>query len=130
MVTPTIAVPPDIPSTWDIIPIHTSDVGSFLRCRRYWNWSSPARNNLRTRADVSGVNTNLAFGTWIHYALEHFYHPGLKRDPVETFRTLFHWQWNGGEVTEDELEMTYDNNPHKLENGIYQLRGLRDILPQ
>lgn len=124
------AVPPDIPSKWDIIPIHTSDVSSFLRCRRYWNWSSPARNNLRTRADVSGVNPNLWFGTGIHYALEHYYHPLLKRDPVETFSTWFLIQWEGGAVEESFLEQTYDNNPHKLANGMYQVRGLRDILPQ
>lgn len=124
------AAPPDIPTKWDIIPIHTSDVASFLRCRRYWNWSSPAKNNLRTRADISGINPNLWFGTGIHYALEKYYHPLLKQDPVITWQTWFKVQWDGGEVTEEELEQTYDNNPHPLTNGNYQVRGLRDILPQ
>ena len=125
-----IAAPPDIPGKYDIIPIHGSDVASFLRCRRYWNWSSPARRNLRTRADVSGVNPNLWFGTGIHYALEHYYNPVLQRDPVESFRTWFDYQWNGGIVSEKWLEQTYDNNPHPLDDGTFQIRGLRDILPQ
>ena len=120
----------DIPTKWDIIPIHASDVSSFLRCRRYWNWSSPARSNLRTRADVSGVNPNLWFGTGIHYALEHYYHPMLRRDPEESFTTWFSYQWNGGIVSEEWLEQTYDNNPHKQADGLYQIRGLQDILPQ
>ena len=120
----------DIPTKWDIIPIHASDVSSFLRCRRYWNWSSPARSNLRTRADVSGVNPNLWFGTGIHYALEHYYHPMLRRDPEESFTTWFSYQWNGGIVSEEWLEQTYDNNPHRQADGLYQIRGLQDILPQ
>lgn len=129
-----IAAPPEIPGKYDIIPIHTSDVASFLRCRRYWSWSSPARNNLRTRADVSGINPNLWFGTGIHYALEKFYHPVLRRDPVEAWQTWFKYQWDGGVVTEELLEHTYDNNPHPVGAApgehLYQVRGLRDILPQ
>ena len=121
---------PDIPTKWDIIPIHTSDVSSFLRCRRYWNWSSPARNNLRTRADVSGVNPNLWYGTGIHWALEQYYHPLLKRDPVEAWTTWFHTQWYGGEVEPSFLEMTYDNKPHTMANGTVHVKGLVDILPQ
>lgn len=119
-----------VPSKWDVIPIHASDVSSFLRCRRYWNWSSPARQNLRTRADVSGVNPNLWFGTGIHYALEKYYHPMLRRDPEESFATWFSYQWEGGIVSAEWLEQTYDNNPHKQADGLYQIRGLRDILPQ
>lgn len=122
--------PPDIPSKWDIIPIHTSDVSSFLRCRRYWNWSSPARNNLRTKAAVSGVNPNLWFGTGIHWALEQYYHPLLRRDPVEAWQTWFHTQWYGGDVEHSFLEMTYDNNPHAMADGTFKIRGLQDILPQ
>ena len=125
-----IAAPPDIPGKYDIIPIHTSDVASFLRCRRYWSWSSPARNNLRTRADVSGINPNLWFGTGIHYALEKYYSPVLRRDPVEAWQTWFKYQWDGGTVTDELLEHTYDNNPHKQADGLWQVRGLRDILPQ
>ena len=116
------ATPPVVPDKYDIIPIHTSDVASFLRCRRYWNWSSPAKNNLRTRADVSGINPNLWFGTGIHYALEKFYSPGLKRDPVEAWQTWFAYQWDGGIVTTELLEHTYDNNPHPTAEGMFQVR--------
>jgi|SRR5678815_149141 hypothetical protein len=125
-----IPAPPDIPSKWDIIPIHASDVSSYLRCRRYWNWSSPARNNLRTRADVSGVNPALWFGTGIHWTLEQYYDPMLRRHPVEAWQTWFHLQWYGGDVEPEFVEQTYDNNPHKMADGTYKIRGLQDILPQ
>lgn len=129
--TSTIApAPPDIPSKWDIIPIHASDVSSFLRCRRYWNWTSPSRNNLRTKAAVSGVNPNLWFGTGIHWSLEQYYHPLLRRDPVEAWQTWFHLQWYGGDVEASFLEMTYDNNPLPQADGTFKIRGLQDILPQ
>src|SRR3954452_15910762 len=104
----------EIPNKYDIIPIHTSDVASFLRCRRYWNWSSPTRSNLRHKVEIYGIDTNLWFGSGIHYALEMYYNPALRRDPVEAFQTWFEYQWNGGIVTEDWLDRTYDINPQKV----------------
>jgi len=103
--------PPEIPSKWEIIPIHSSDRASFKKCRRYWNYNSPARQNLMLRADIHGINTNLFFGTAIHWALEQYYTPGLRRDPVEAFLTYWDIQWNGGIVTEDWLDKVYDLKP-------------------
>jgi hypothetical protein len=103
--------PPEIPSKFDVVPLHNSDRGSFLRCRRYWDWSSPARNNLPLRADIHGINPNLWFGTGIHWALEQYYQPGLRRDPVEAWTTWFDIQWRGGTVTEEWLDRVYDLNP-------------------
>lgn len=122
---------PEIPSKWDVIPIHNSDRGSFKRCRRYWNWNSPARSNLVIRADVLGINTDLWFGTGIHYALQNYYTPGLQRDPVESFKTWFDVQYRGGVVTEDWLPLVYDLNPqpHAPTDNLYIVRGLEDILP-
>lgn len=140
--------PPQIPSKWDVIPVHSSDRGNFKRCRRYWDWSSPARHNLQLRADVMGINTDFWFGTGIHWALEQYYTPGLSRDPVEAWRTWFDIQWRGGTVTEDWLDKVYDLNPKKtipatwqnvvgeseprlstIEHQLYKVRGLEDILP-
>jgi len=134
--------PPEIPTKFDVIPLHNSDRGNFLRCRRYWDWSSPARNNLSLRADIHGINTNLWFGTGIHYALEQYYQPGLRRDPVEAWTTWFDIQWRGGTVTADWLDKVYDLNPRVVnehfkyhdprtgDDGImYVVRGLEDILP-
>ena len=128
--------PPVIPSKYDIIPIHNSDRASFKRCRRYWDWSSPTRHNLMIRADIYGVNKNLWFGTGIHWALEQYYNPGLRRDPVESFLTWFSIQWDGGIVTHDWLDKVYDLKPKEVTNpGLplndskWQVRGLNDILP-
>lgn len=135
-------MPPKVPSKYDIIPIHASDIGNYMRCRRYWDWSSPARNNLRQKVSFYGIDTRLWFGTGIHYALEHYYNPTLQRDPVETWLTWYELQWAGGIVTEADLEYTYDLNP-KLQRGndgaediidpvqgkVYSVRGLRDLLP-
>lgn len=129
---------PVIPSKWDIIPIHTSDIASFLRCRRYWDWSSPTRNNLRHRVSMFGINMNLWYGSGIHYALECHYNPVLKRDPVEAFQTWFDIQWNGGEVTQDWLERCYDPDPRELvpvtdieamNHPMYRIQGLQDLHP-
>lgn|SRR5574337_49286 len=130
----------EIPSKYDVIPIHASDIASFLRCRRYWDWSSPTRTNLRHKVELHGINQNLWFGSGIHYALEHFYDPILKRDPVESFQTWFGLQWYGGECWEDYLSQTYDPDPQLIggELGIkkfegrgsqYKIRGLNDLLP-
>lgn len=148
--------PPQVPHKHEIIPIHASDVGAYLRCRRYWDWSSPTRTNLRHRVDIFGVNPKLWFGTGIHYALEKYYNPALKRDPVETWTTWYELQWNGGIVSESDLEYTYDLKPvrqapvpiplseaaemseellehhfmnPKNTNVLYRVRGLRDLLP-
>lgn len=134
---------PEIPSKFDIIPIHTSDIANFKRCRRYWDWSSPTRTNLRHKVEIYGINFNLWFGTGIHYALEKMYDPMLKRDPVEVFLTWFQHQWEGGIVGEEWLELTYDIHPrladpitpdprsatkfHPIQQ--WEIKGLRDILP-
>lgn len=141
-----VEVPP-VPDKYDIIPIHASDVSTFLACRRRWDWSSPARNNLRKRVEIEGVNPNLWFGSGIHYALEMYYHPVLQRDPVEAFTTWFNIQWHGGLVAEEWLERTYDikailmpdQHEVKVDVGsmtaiedsqpMYTIRGLRDLLP-
>ena len=145
VVTP-VWTPPEIPHKFDIIPVHNSDRASFRRCRRYWDWSSPARHNLSVRADVHGINMPMFFGTGIHYALEQYYQPGLKRDPVEAFKTWWDIQWRGGTVTSDWLDKVYDLKPklaggvegreHKgkmifaaVEPTLWQVRGLEDILP-
>jgi hypothetical protein len=139
--------PPEIPGKYDIIPIHSSDRAAFKRCRRYWDWSSPARHNLRLRADVHGVNIPLAFGTFVHYALEKYYTPGLRRDPVEAFQYIFDIAWRGGTVTRDEVELSYDLAPKLTRMAdrdsdpvmqaiidieaptLYSVRGLEDIIP-
>ena len=127
---------PEIPTKYDIIPLHNSDRGSFLRCRRYWDWSSPARNNLSLRADIHGVNIPMWFGTGIHYALEQYYQPGLRRDPVEAWLTWYDIQWRGGIVTGDWLDKVYDLNPRPATAKLvadappmWIVRGLEDILP-
>lgn len=143
-----VASPPDIPSKWDIIPIHSSDVASYKRCRRYWDYTSPTRSNLRRRVDIYGVNVPMWYGTGIHYALEMMYHPVLKRDPVEAFLTWYEYQWNGGIVTEEWLERTYDIHAQSLgpqtpqaknaegqyddagsDVELFKIRGLSELLP-
>lgn len=131
-----ITRPPDLPSKWDVIPIHGSDVASFKRCRRYWDWTSPSRNNLRRRVDIHGVNMPLWFGTGIHYALEMYYDPILRHDPVESWLTWYNYQWEGGVVGEEWLERTYDIHPRLLiseedyeERERWYIRGLKELLP-
>lgn len=123
-----VAKPPPIPSKYDVVPIHASDVSHYMKCRRYWDWSSPARNNLRRKVQIYGVDPNLWFGTGIHFTLQCYYDPVLSRDPVETWQTWYQWQWEGGLINKDELEMSYDPNP-KQTGEVYQIRGLRDLLP-
>ncbi len=147
MNTEVLASPPSIPSKWDCIPIHGSDIAAYKQCRRRWDWSSPARNNLRRKVSIFGINFPLWFGTGIHYALEMFYDPILRRDPVESFQTWFEFQWNGGVVGEGWLDRLYDVHPHlipasyekgRTEDGgyyhkatpeLYKVRGLKDLLP-
>ena len=136
-------VQPEIPSKWDVIPIHSSDRANFRRCRRYWDWSSPSRNNLTVRADIHGINIPMFFGTGIHYALEQYYNPFLRRDPTEAFQTWFDVMWRGGTVTPDWADKVYDLKPLPVfttderalayENDgtleLLRVRGLEDILP-
>src|SRR5262245_39171121 len=119
-----------IPNKYDVIPVHASDIASFMRCRRYWNWASPTRNNLRKTVEINGINVNFWFGNGIHYSLEHYYNPVLSRDPVETFKTWFAMQWHGGIIPfdDDMLEQVYDPNPKETELG-WEIRGLNDLLP-
>lgn len=148
-----LLAPPPIPDKYEIIPVHQSDIASFLRCRRYWSWSSPARNNLRRRVELHGIKPELWFGTGIHYALERKYNPALQRDPVETFQQWWDYQWNGGIVPWDIVETSYDAQPKlvnqasragivsAIEAGsgypedledmpeLWEIRGLRDLLP-
>lgn len=128
-----VTTAPVIPSKYDIIPIHGSDISAFKRCRRYWDWTSPSRNNLRKKVSINGVNMALWFGTGIHYALEMYYSPVLQRDPVEAFKTWYTFQWEGGVVGEEWLERTYDIHPRIEDRGhdltMYRIQGLRDILP-
>lgn len=149
---------PVIPGKYDIIPLHNSDRGSFKRCRQYWDWNSPARQNLTVRADIAGVSLPLWIGTGIHYALESYYSPGIRRDPVESWKTWFDIQWNGGVVVPEWLDLVYDLEPTPIKSNpdrgsfgghdytpneialgygtekdprgvLYQVRGLKDILP-
>jgi len=81
-----------------------------------------------------GINTDLWFGTGIHYALESFYTPGLRHDPVEAWKTWFDIQWRGGLVGEEWLDRVYDLEPKQhlsdLQSGmLWLVRGLEDILP-
>lgn len=121
---------PQPPSKWDIIPIHTSDRGTFKMCRRKWAWSSPSRLNLVARADQYGIEKNLWFGTGIHYALERYYNQSLKEDPVVNWLSWFDLQYRGGIITEDELGAYVDRNPVRLQGSYnYKVDGLVDIIP-
>ena len=121
-----------IPDKYEIIPVHASDIANFMRCRRYWDWSSPTRTNLRRKVELHGIYPPLWFGNGIHYALEHYYNPVLQRDPVETFQTWFHLQWHGGHISTEEeelLDQVYDPYPSPVDTG-WIVRGLDDLLPQ
>jgi hypothetical protein len=138
---------PPTPSKWDIIPIHTSDRGTFKHCRRQWGFSSPSMRNLIPSAKVHGIREPLWFGTGIHYALEKFYNPLLSEDPVLAWLEWFDLQWNGGYVTEDEVAEFVDRNPTKMvitpqaqtpeglwddtgsEQTIYKVDGLSELMP-
>lgn len=157
MKTEIVSRPPSVPSKWDVIPVHGSDISNYKRCRRYWDWTSPTRNNLRRRVDIHGVSMPLFFGTGIHYALEMYYDPILQRDPVESFLTWYNFQWEGGIVGEEWLERTYDVHPrfmpatyetgradlpewtgfssdeqgysHTMTPELWQIKGLKEMLP-
>lgn len=144
--TKTVFRPPEIPSKHDIIPIHASDRGTFKKCRRRWDWSSPMRRNLVPEVSMTGVVLPLWFGSGIHWALRHYYDPTLQRDPVEVFKTWWQIQWHGGVIDEDWLETVYDRSPREIQivpaakdpEGLwddageevtaYKVRGLKDLL--
>src|SRR6266576_1994400 len=121
------------PSKYDIIPIHASDRATFKYCRRKWAWSSPSRNNLTPKATVHGISEPLWFGTGIHYALEKFYDPTLKEDPVAAWLARFDLQWDGGDVTEEEIKRhgLADREPRPLNvaGTLFKVLGLVDLLP-
>lgn len=139
--TEVVTSPPDIPGKYDIIPIHSSDVAAFKRCRRYWDWTSPTRTNLRRSVAINGVNIPMWFGTGIHFGLEQYYDPILQRDPVEAFLTWYQYQVDGGVVGEEWLERTYDIHPRLADvhekpfernsetKTLYHIQGLKEILP-
>jgi hypothetical protein len=131
----------EIPSKTEIIPLHQSDVSTFKRCRRKWEWSSPMRMNLTGRSDQLGIVDYWWFGSGIHYALSQYYDPNFQRDPVEAFVWWYSTVMNGGRVTEDQLELGYDRKPKQTQvygvgegsmewDGTYTIRGLYDLLAQ
>lgn len=117
------------PNKYDIIPLHASDRAAFKSCRRQWNWSSPARENLIPRASAGGIRIPLWYGTGIHLALEKAYNPELQEDPVAVFLSWFDLQLYGGEVTEKELSEYADRNPVKFTDTTWRVTGLADLLP-
>jgi hypothetical protein len=59
-----------------------------------------------------------------------FYNPVLSRDPVEAFETWFTYQWEGGIVSHEWLERTYDIKPVTMgDTDTFSIRGLRDLHP-
>lgn len=131
--TPVGLAPPPVPDRMDVIPVHTSDRGTFKFCRRKWDWTSPLRRNLRSKVELTGVYFPLWFGSGIHYALEQFYNPLLSRDPVEAFIYWYTLQWKGGLVQEDELRLSADPHPtvsrEQASTLLYKVRGLEELHP-
>lgn len=78
---------PDMKPTHPFIPIRTSDRGTFKKCRRRWDFTSPLAMHLEPSTKYFGVTWPLQFGSLIHTALEEYYSPLLRRDPVEVFLT-------------------------------------------
>jgi hypothetical protein len=119
------------PNKWDIIPLHTSDRETFKYCRRRWNWSSPARENLIPRAQVYGIQENLWYGTGIHFCLEKYYDPIMQEDPTAVWIAWFDMHVKGGEVTFEDIERhgLADRNPTRVRDNVYSVDGLEDIVP-
>lgn len=122
---------PPTPSKYDIIPIHTSDRGTFKDCRRRWDWSSPARMNLTRKVRIHGITWPLFFGTAIHYALERYYNPVLREDPVVEFQAFMDLHWNGGMVTEEDVKRfgLEEREPVLRKDGSIVVQGLKILLP-
>lgn len=131
------ALPPPVPPKDQIIPIHTSDRANFKHCRRYWDWASPMRSNLRTKASIYGISFPMWFGTGMHLALELFYDPEFARNPVESFRTWWEYQTKGGFISSHEMEMGFGKGLPVTWHGdiaegvvnTYRVTGLLDLLP-
>jgi len=123
-----VIAPPEVPSKWDIIPIHTSDRGAFKDCRRRWAWSSPSRRNLTPRIAAMGVYMPFWFGTGIHKGIQYYYGK-LAEDPVAVFEAWFDLEWNGGLVHESELEGYADRDPVPAkQEGYYFVQGIKDLM--
>ena len=139
----TIAQEITIPSKYDIIPIHTSDREVFKFCRRKWNWSSPARQNLVRKVKIHGVIMPLWYGTGIHNALQKYYNPVLSEDPVKVFEDWYNTEWSGGYVHFNDLEQYADRDPIADTNSVllsdpntgretysrWFIKGLSELLP-
>lgn len=80
-----------------MIDIHISDVLTFKKCRRLWNWSSHLRGNL----EPSKPYLPFFEGLGVHHAMQEMY--DLKRNPVESFR-----DWAIAEVFRMKEELTPD----------------------
>jgi hypothetical protein len=89
------------------------------------------KNNLVPRSQVYGIREPLWFGTGIHYALEKFYDPTLKEDPVAVWLAWFDLQWDGGITTDEEIKRfgLSDREPIGLKDGTFKVEGLSDLLP-
>lgn len=126
-----LEAPPN-PSKYDIIPIHASDRATFKFCRRKWYWSSPAHRNLVPKVTVNGIIFPLWFGTGIHHALERYYNPILKEDPVVVFETWFNLQYNGGLCTEADLDKhgLWDRNPTPVNSALLSARDVMQLNPK
>lgn len=133
----------EVPTKWDIIPIHTSDRATFKFCRRQWEWSSPARRNLIRKVKVHGVSMPLWFGTGIHYSLASYYDPALRQDPEKVFEVWFNTEWNGGIVSWNDLDYYADRDPVPVDVNVtmvddhtgnevpsqWYVKGLSELLP-
>jgi len=119
----------EVPSKWDIIPIHASDRGTFKSCRRQWAWSSPSRLNLIPRVQAHGIREYFWFGTGIHLQLQGYYGvPSI--DPVDGFEAWFQLEWKGGLIHETELDQYADRLPIPgPQKGTYWIKGLSELLP-
>jgi hypothetical protein len=78
---------------------------------------------------VHGIRTALWFGSGIHYALERYYNPTLREDPETVFRAWFRLEWEGGQVTDDEVPKYVDREPERRSDNTWRITGLRDLLP-
>jgi len=86
--------------------------------------------NLVPKVEQQGLDIRLWFGTGIHYALAQYYNPRLQRDLIETFKSWWELQYNGGVVTKEQAELSYDRRPVDLKHlDLYKVEGLKDMLP-
>lgn len=87
-----------------VIEIHSSDRGTYKRCRRKYQWASTLRDNL---IHIAPENKNFFLGTGFHFALEDFY--GYRRfaHPALAFAAYFDAQKSQDlpDEAEDMLEL-------------------------